>query len=62
MGLDDEAEKLRQAEAWFYDGNPDQQDAALDYVGHVLAVSQRPELRAKAWKLLHRMEAKARTL
>jgi hypothetical protein len=58
MGLDDEAEKLRQAEAWFYDGTPDQLEAALDYVGHVIAVSQRPELRSKAWRLLHRMEEK----
>jgi hypothetical protein len=62
MGLDDEAEKLKQAEAWFKDGKPEQQEAALDYIGHVLATSQRRDLRSKAWKLLHRMEAKAKTL
>jgi hypothetical protein len=62
MGLDDEAEKLRQAEEWFKDGKPEQQKAALDHVGHVLATSQRRDLRSKAWKLLHRMEARDKAL
>lgn len=32
MGLDDEDEKLRQAEEWLMNGTPDQQAAACEYI------------------------------
>lgn len=53
MGLDDEAEKLRQAEQWLADGSDEQKQAAMDYVGEVLEYSQRADLRERAWAILH---------
>ena len=52
MGLDDEMEKLRQAEERLKDGSKMQQDAALDQIGHVLCHSDRKDLRKMAWALL----------
>jgi hypothetical protein len=60
MGLDDEAEKLKQAEQWAIDGTQDQREASLDYVGHILVHSDRPDLRKRAWALLRRLEVKDR--
>lgn len=58
MGLDDEAEKLKQAEAWLKDGSARQREAALDHVGWILCHSTRPDMRAKAWKLLRLLNVK----
>jgi hypothetical protein len=52
MALDDEMEKLNQCEEWFKTGSDEQKAAALDQIGHVIATSQRPDLRKKAWSLL----------
>lgn len=54
MGLDDEQEKLRQAGEWLMTGSQEQQEAALDQIGHVLCHSQRKDLRMQAWALLHK--------
>lgn len=35
MGLNDEAEKIKQAEEWLENGTPEQQDAALEHLIHV---------------------------
>lgn len=58
MGLDDEAEKLRQAEEWLKDGSRQQREAALDHVGWIICHSVRPDMRGKAWKLLHLLNEK----
>ena len=56
MGLDDEMEKLKQAGEWIATGTDEQQGAALDQIGHVIATSKRPELRKLAWALLRKGE------
>jgi hypothetical protein len=58
MGLDDEMEKLKQAEEWLNDGTAEQRAAAHDQIGHVLVHSQRRDLRVKAWSLIHLFHVK----
>jgi hypothetical protein len=62
MGLDDEAEKLRQAEEWIRDGTAEQRSAAHDQIGHVLVHSDRRDLRKKAWDLIHLFHQRERAL
>lgn len=55
MGLDDEAEKLRQAEEWLNEGCPAiHREAAIDYIAHVIYNTSRPDLRTKALYLLQK--------
>lgn len=55
MGLDDEAEKLRQAEEWLSEGLPTvNREAAVDYIKNVLFYTQRADLRTKAFYLLQK--------
>jgi hypothetical protein len=53
MGLDDEAEKLRQAEEWLREGCPTiHRAAAVDHITHVFYTTERQDLRHKAYRLL----------
>jgi hypothetical protein len=53
MGLDDELEKLRQAEAWLTgEATAEQHDAAIEHAAHVLYTTERQDLRHRAYHLL----------
>jgi hypothetical protein len=62
MGADDEMEKLKQADEWMTTGSKQQQEAALDQIGHVLCHSDRRDLRKFAWAILHKGEQRARSV
>jgi hypothetical protein len=48
MGLNDELEKIRQAEEWLKDGTPEQKAAAADHLRHVYATSDSIKLRIES--------------
>lgn len=55
MGIDDEAEKLRQAEEWLNEGLPAiHREAAVEHIKYVLFNTTRDDLRGKAFYLLQK--------
>lgn len=57
MALDDEAEKLRQAEEWVKSpSTPDQAVAAAEYIAYVLHNTRRDDLRVKAFQILQQVQ------
>jgi hypothetical protein len=55
VGIDDEFEKLRQAEEWLNEGCPTiHREAALDHITQALCYTTRADIRTKAFYLLQK--------